>query len=101
MGESQCAAFAVPIVEKEPDSRVSIGVASVGETIWVLGIIAWYVIRYPFERRAHRVRVVSDRRSRSDAVGLASALFGMAILPGFYVATGIPGVGDYPARAWA
>ncbi|TIO39639.1 MAG: isoprenylcysteine carboxylmethyltransferase family protein, partial [Mesorhizobium sp.] len=26
--------------------------ASLGEIIWVIGIVAWYVIRYPFERRA-------------------------------------------------
>ena len=76
-------------------------VSSVGEIVWVLGIVAWYVIRYPFERRAKRVRVVSDRRSLSETVGLASALFGIAILPGFYVATGIPETADYPASAWA
>lgn len=75
--------------------------ASVGEIIWVLGIVAWYVIRYPFERRAKRVRVVSDARSRSEIIGLVSALFGLAILPGFYVATGIPKTADYPASAWA
>ena len=69
---------------------------SVGEIVWVLGIVAWYVIRYPFERRAKRVRVVSDVRSRSEIIGLVSALFGLAILPGFYVATGIPGSADYP-----
>jgi protein-S-isoprenylcysteine O-methyltransferase Ste14 len=76
-------------------------VSSVGEIVWVLGIVAWYVIRYPFERRAKRVRVVSDRRSLSETVGLASALFGLALLPGFYVATGIPKTADYPASAWA
>ena len=81
--------------------RVSIAVASVGKIVWVLGIVAWYVIRYPFERRAKRVRVVSDGRSCSDTVGLASALFGLAILPGFYVATGIPETADYPATIWA
>ena len=75
--------------------------ASVGEIVWVLGIVAWYVIRYPFERRAKRVRIVSNRRSRSESVGLASALLGLAILPGFYVATGIPKAADYPASAWA
>ena len=75
--------------------------ASVGEIVWMLGIVAWYVIRYPFERRARRVRVVTGARSASDTVGLASALLGLAILPGFYVATGIPQTADYPASAWA
>jgi protein-S-isoprenylcysteine O-methyltransferase Ste14 len=80
---------------------VSIATSSVGEIAWVLGIVAWYVIRYPFERRAKRVRVVTDRRSPSEVIGLVAALFGLAVLPGFYVATGIPEAADYPARWWA
>lgn len=76
-------------------------VSSIGEIAWVLGIVAWYFIRRPYERRAKRVRVVSHRRSRSEIVGLGAALLGLAIIPGFYVATGIPEAADYPARAWA
>src|SRR5262245_9294539 len=74
-------------------------IASVGEIVWVLGIIAWYVIRYPFERRAKRVQVVRDIRSQSDAIGLAAAVLGMGILPVFYLATGFPRTADYPASA--
>jgi protein-S-isoprenylcysteine O-methyltransferase Ste14 len=76
-------------------------VAAVGETVWVLGVVAWYVIRYPFERRAKRVPVVSDRRVPSERVGLAAALLGLAIIPAFYVVTGIPQAADYPAHMWA
>ncbi|ESZ19482.1 farnesyl cysteine carboxyl-methyltransferase [Mesorhizobium sp. L48C026A00] len=80
---------------------MTISVASLGEIIWVIGLVAWYVIRYPFERRARRVRIVAGGRSRSDTVGLASALLGLAILPGFYVATGIPAAADHPASVWS
>ena len=73
----------------------------VGEIVWVIGVIAWYVIRYPFERRAKRVRVVSGGRSVSDTIGLASALFGLAVLPAIYVATGFPETADYQAGWWA
>jgi hypothetical protein len=58
------------------------------------------VIQYPFERRARRANVTGGR-SRSDIVGLATALFGLAILPAFYVATGIPAAADHPASTWA
>lgn len=75
--------------------------SSVGEIAWVIGVVAWYVIRYPFERRAKRSRVVSDRRSASEKIGLAVALFGLAIVPGFYVATGIPEAADYSTSVWA
>lgn len=63
-------------------------VSSIGEIAWVLGIVAWYFIRRPYERRAKRVRVVSHRRSTSEKLGLAAALLGLAIIPAFYVATG-------------
>lgn len=76
-------------------------IAAIGETLWVIGIVSWYFIRRPYERRAKRVRVVSDRRSRSEIVGLAAALLGLGIMPGFYVATGIPEMADYPARPFA
>lgn len=76
-------------------------IAAVGQAIWVLGIIAWYFIRRPYERRAKRVHVISNRRSHSEAIGLSAALFGLGIVPGFYVATGIPEAADYPASAWA
>ena len=73
---------------------------SIGEAVWVLGIVLWYVIRHPFERRARRMKVVSNRRSRSDRTGLGAALLGMAIVPGLYVATGFPEAADYPSRIW-
>lgn len=76
-------------------------VSSIGEIAWVLGIVAWYFIRRPYERRAKRVRVVSHRRSTSEMLGLAAALLGLAIIPAFYVATGIPERADHPARLWA
>ncbi len=74
--------------------------ASIGEIVWVVGIIAWYVVRYPFERRARRVRVMSNRRSTTDTIGLAAASLGLAIVPALYVATGIPGFADYVAQPW-
>jgi protein-S-isoprenylcysteine O-methyltransferase Ste14 len=76
-------------------------VAALGEIVWVFGIVVWYIIRVPFERRAKRVRVVSNRRSGLETIGLASALLGLAIVPGFYVATGFPEAADYPDHLWA
>lgn len=80
---------------------MTLSVAVVGEMIWVLGIVAWCIIRYPFERRAKRVPIVSKRRTGSEAVGLAAALAGLAIVPGFYVATGWPAAADHTPRLWA
>ncbi|MGY5810572.1 protein-S-isoprenylcysteine O-methyltransferase [Rhizobium sp. LEGMi198b] len=75
--------------------------AGAGQIIWVLGVVAWYVIRYPFARRAKRLRVIQDQRSQIEIIGLAAALLGLAVVPGIYVATGVPRIADYPAHAWA
>ncbi|PTM94954.1 protein-S-isoprenylcysteine O-methyltransferase [Mycoplana dimorpha] len=80
---------------------MNLTLASLGEILWVLGIVAWTVIRYPFERRARRVRVVDNRRSPSDMCGLVMAVLGMAVIPFVYLATDWPAAADYPARAWA
>lgn len=78
-----------------------VSTATLGKIIWVIGIIAWYFIRVPFERRAKRVRIVSNRRSPVDMVGLASGLLGLAVIPAVYVATGVPSQADHAANPLA
>jgi protein-S-isoprenylcysteine O-methyltransferase Ste14 len=75
--------------------------ALAGKIIWVLGIVTWYVIRYPFERRAKRVRVVGDSRSTSERIGLLAATLGLGVIPAFYVATALPQWAERPAPPWA
>src|SRR5262245_3336 len=75
--------------------------AVVGKPLWVLGVVAWYIIRYPFERRAKRARIVTRSRPLSERIGLSAATIGLAIIPAFYVASGIPRAADYPASGVA
>jgi protein-S-isoprenylcysteine O-methyltransferase Ste14 len=75
-------------------------IAVVGKVLWALGIVAWYLIRHRFERKAKRVRVVRDSRSTSERIGLVAATAGLGVIPGFYVATGVPRWADYPAQPW-
>jgi protein-S-isoprenylcysteine O-methyltransferase Ste14 len=86
---------------EEIASQMSTSIASIGEVVWVIGIVGWCVIRHPFQRRAKRVPVIRNGRTLSERIGLAAALFGLAILPGFYVATGLPEWANYPASMWA
>ena len=74
---------------------------TIGKIVWVLGIVSWYVLRYPFERRARRVRVVTHSRSSSERFGLVAAFAGLGLVPGLYVATGVPRWADYTAQPWA
>ena len=79
---------------------MGMSVATLGAVLWALGGIAWYVIRYPFERRARRTQVVLNRRSPVDMCGLGAAMLGMGLVPAIYVATGFLASADYPAGAF-
>lgn len=66
-----------------------------GKIAWVLLTIAWYVLRYPFERRAKRARVSVDRKKFADRARLAVSLTGLGILPLAYVLGGWPRFASY------
>lgn len=71
--------------------------------IWALGLMGWFAIRYPHDRRSRRTpRVVQSDRAR-DLARLTISFTGMCLLPATYVLTGEPKLADYPFRpalAW-
>jgi protein-S-isoprenylcysteine O-methyltransferase Ste14 len=68
--------------------------------VWIAGLIAWFAIRWPYQRRARRIAVVSDGRSLGDRIVLAAAGVGLALIPVIYMASGFPAAADYPFRPW-
>src|SRR5262249_7334226 len=42
-----------------------------------------------------------NARTAADRIALALAFFGLAIVPGFYVATGVPQAADHASSIWA
>ena len=65
--------------------------------------VAWYVIRYPFERKAGRTKVARNVRDTRETVLMLISLSGLGIVPFVYVATGFPAFADrafVPALAW-
>jgi protein-S-isoprenylcysteine O-methyltransferase Ste14 len=71
--------------------------------IWGLGCIAWYIIRYPHERRARRTPVAQRRDRVRDTALMAISFTGLGLVPLIYVLTGQPAFADYPfrpAQAW-
>ncbi|WP_311044185.1 MULTISPECIES: protein-S-isoprenylcysteine O-methyltransferase [unclassified Rhizobium] len=80
---------------------MSLSLITLGKTIWVLGIIAWYFVRRPAARRAKRNAIVNNRRSARDSFGLVAAIIGLAVIPGIYVFSGFPAHFDYPLAGWA
>jgi protein-S-isoprenylcysteine O-methyltransferase Ste14 len=67
---------------------------------WALGLVGWFVIRYPHSRRARRT---PTRNRALDLPRLTMSFLGMCLIPAIYVATGYPQFADYPfqpALAW-
>ena len=76
----------------------------IAKAIWVACVIAWYLIRFPYQRRAKKAAVAKSSRGVRETILLTISLSGLGIVPGVYVFTGIPHFADHPfvpALAWA
>ena len=70
------------------------------KAIWCLGVIAWFVIRYPYARRSRRVS-----RSRAVSRGVERPLLcistcGLGIIPALFVFGGVPRSANYALQPW-
>lgn len=73
---------------------------SLAATIWALGLVAWFAIRLPYQRRARRIRVTTAVRTLSERLALLASAVGLAVIPAIYFATGVFGFADYRFRPW-
>jgi protein-S-isoprenylcysteine O-methyltransferase Ste14 len=74
------------------------------EFIWLAGLVGWYVIRFPYERKAKKTAVRRSLRDRREGLILLIGFAGLLFVPGVYVATGFPQAAERPfstAAAWA
>jgi protein-S-isoprenylcysteine O-methyltransferase Ste14 len=72
----------------------------VGKVCWVLGVVGWFIIRYPHDRRSRRTprRI---RRARAREIGLmAISGSGLLVVPVIYVFSGEPRFANYSFHAW-
>jgi protein-S-isoprenylcysteine O-methyltransferase Ste14 len=66
---------------------------------WLLGVVAWYVIRYPYARRAKRIGIRRSRDRAGELALLFVAALGLFVVPLIYVLTGQPAFADYQFRS--
>lgn len=69
-----------------------------------LCMVAWWVIRLPFERKTKRNVVVRDAMDLREKFLLSVSLIGLGVIPAAYIVTGFPAAFDQPfspARAIA
>jgi protein-S-isoprenylcysteine O-methyltransferase Ste14 len=68
----------------------------IAKLVWWAGVIGWYVIRYPHQRRSRRTPVASRRERVREGVLLAISFSGLFIVPAIWVTAGMPQFADYP-----
>ena len=68
--------------------------------VWTVGLVAWFAIRLPYQRRARRIGIATTQRTLTDRLALAASGIGLAVIPAFYLATGIPAFADYAFQPW-
>ena len=69
--------------------------ALVARIVFLVGIVAWYVIRYPFQRRAKKLGVARSAGGTRDRVLLIIAALAQFLVPGVYGLSGWPSFADY------
>lgn len=71
--------------------------ALVAKIVWLVGVVSWFVIRIPHQRRNRKKNVVvDDRKDIREQALLAGSLAGLGVVPMTYAFTGFPRFADYP-----
>lgn len=70
------------------------------EIVWCIGIIAWYIIRHPYNRRAKKTPVARTMHDSLEWVLLVSAAAGLFVIPAVYIASGIPAALERQFVSW-
>ncbi|NJP21827.1 MAG: isoprenylcysteine carboxylmethyltransferase family protein [Hydrococcus sp. CRU_1_1] len=69
--------------------------------LFVSGIVAWSIIRYPYEKRNRQNKIVDERKLKLQPLLLLFALMGMLMLPIVDTFTSWLSFADYKLPIWA
>ena len=75
----------------------------IAELIWAFGCVAYYIIRYPHQRRSRKTPVANRRDRMREQTLIAISYSGLFLIPLIYVLTGLFRFADYafhPIQAW-
>ena len=70
------------------------------KVIWVLGVVGWFIIRYPHDRCARRTPKLRRADRGREIVLMAISATGLGVLPFIYVLSNAPRFANYPFRPW-
>jgi protein-S-isoprenylcysteine O-methyltransferase Ste14 len=77
---------------------------TIAKFFWLFCVIAWWAIRYPYERKVKKNAIKATKRDTQELVLLGISLTGLGIIPIVYVLAGFGGFAERPfiaALAWA
>lgn len=69
--------------------------ANIAIAIWVFGVVAWFIIRLPHQKRSRKTPVARRAGGWHDRILLVISSTGLGVIPFFYVFTGEPQFADY------
>ena len=75
----------------------------IAELIWAFGCVAYYIIRYPHQRRSRKTPVANRRDRMREQTLMAISYSGLFVIPLIYVLTDLFKIADYafyPIQAW-
>ncbi len=67
----------------------------VGIYVWAIGMIAWFIIRYPYARKARRTATVKAVGLSRERILLAVATCGLFVVPLIWLVSGWPAALNY------
>ncbi len=77
--------------------------ALAAKMIWFVGLVGWFIIRYPHQRRSRRIAKVRQSDRRREILLMSISFSGLFVVPLFYVITDQPRFANYefrPLLAW-
>ena len=75
----------------------------IAELIWAFGCVAYYIIRYPHQRRSRKTPVANRRDRMREQTLMAISYSGLFVIPLIYALTDLFKFADYafhPIQAW-
>lgn len=69
---------------------------SAAQIVWIAGLILWFAIRFPYQKRSRKHAIVASRERTRQQTLVAISVVGLGLVPGVYMATGFPADADFP-----
>ena len=72
----------------------------IAKYFWLACVVAWWIVRFPYERRARKAKVTASHRDARELTLLGISLTGLGIIPIIYVLTGFPAFANRSFIPW-